>query len=125
MSEKPTAVVETRNDWVDRPGMGFVWWCVPLGVGFASNILAMSARAAALVWMISFFWMGTGCILNARRCHRLHCYISGPAFFLGAGALALFAAGIAPLGALNNIVGITLTVALLSFVPELIWRKYL
>jgi len=29
------------------------------------------------------------------------------------------------LGALNNIVGITLTVALLSFVPEMIWRKYL
>jgi hypothetical protein len=25
---------------------------------------------------------------------------------------------------LNSIVGITLTVALLSFVPELIWRKY-
>jgi hypothetical protein len=119
------AMNETRNDWVDRPGMGFVWWCVPLGVGFVSNIIATSVRAAALVWMISFFWMGTGCILNARRCRRLHCYISGPAFFLGAAALALFAAGIAPLGALNNIVGITLTVALLSFVPEMIWRKYL
>jgi hypothetical protein len=94
MKEQP--VNEARNDWVDRPGMGFVWWCLPLGTGVA------------------------------RRCHRLHCYISGPAFFLGAAALALFAAGIDPLGphSLNNILGLTLIVALWSFVPEMIWRKY-
>ena len=124
MNEQP--VIEMRNDWVNRPGMGFVWWCLPLGVGVASNFFAIAARASALVWMVSFFWMGSGCILNARRCHRLHCYISGPAFFLGAAALALFAAGIALLGphSLNNIVGLTLTVALLSFLPEMIWRKY-
>src|SRR5258706_13680089 len=102
MSEKPTAVgatgeslneqpvQERRNDWVDRPGMGFVWWCLPLGIGLASNFFfVISARATALIWMVSFLWMGTGCILNARRCHRLHCYISGPVFFLGAAALAL------------------------------------
>jgi hypothetical protein len=91
------------------------------------NHFASSPRAIALVWMVSFMWMGTGCILNARLCHRLHCYISAPAFILGAAALALFAAGIALLGphSLNNIVGITLTVVLLSFVPEMIWRKYL
>ncbi len=77
--------------------------------------------------MVLFGWMGTGCILNARRCHRLHCYLSGPAFFLGAAALALFAAGIPLLGShsLNNVIGITLAAALLSFVPEMIWRKYL
>jgi len=65
--------------------------------------------------------------LNARRCHRLHCYLSGPAFFLGAATLALLAAGVALLGlhSLNNIVGITLTLAVLSFVPEIIWRKYI
>lgn len=125
MSEQP--ITETENDWVRRPGMGFVWWCLPLGVGIAANYFVSSARGIALVWMVSFVWMGTGCILNARRCRRLHCYISGPAFVLGAAALALFSAGVALLGphSLNNIVGITLTVALLSFVPEMIWRKYL
>ena len=120
------AVIQTRNDWVNRPGMGLVWWCLPLSLGFASNFLAISARPTALVWMASFIWMGSGCILNARRCRRLHCYISGPAFFLGAAALALFAAGSGLLGphSLNNIVGLTLSVALLSFLPEMIWRKY-
>jgi hypothetical protein len=50
----------------------------------------------------------------------------GRRFFLAAAALALLAAGIALLGphSLNNIVGIALTVALLSFVPEIVWGKY-
>ena len=96
MSEQP--ITETENDWVRRPGMGFVWWCLPLGVGIAANYFVSSARGIALVWMVSFVWMGTGCILNARRCRRLHCYISGPAFVLGAAALALFSAGVALFG---------------------------
>jgi hypothetical protein len=125
MSEQP--VNETRNDWVRRPGMGLVWWCLPLGIGVAANFFASSARNIAIVWVLMFVWMGTGCVLNALRCHRLHCYISGSAFFLGAVALTLFAMGVAPLGehSLNNIVGITLCAVLLSFVPEMTWRKYL
>lgn len=125
MSEPP--VSESANDWVRRPGMGFVWWCLPLAVGAAANYFGSLPRAIALVWTVSFVWMGTGCLLNARRCHRLHCYVSGPAFFLGAAALGLFAAGIALFGphSLNNIVGATLAVVLLSFVPEMDWRKYL
>jgi hypothetical protein len=117
---------EIDDDWVRRPAMGFLWWCLPLAIGFAANFFALAARAVALIWMVSFFWMGTGCILNARRCHRLHCYISGPAFFLGAAALGLFAAGVPPLGphSLNNIIGVTLGIALLSFLPEMVWRKY-
>jgi hypothetical protein len=120
-------VDEPGNDWARRAGMGFVWWCLPLGIGVAASYLAVAPRAAALVWMVLFGWMATGCTLNALRCHRLHCYISGSAFFLGAAALAFLAAGIALLGShsLNNIVAITLATALLSFVPEMIWRKYL
>ena len=125
MSEQ--AVNQTANDWVRRRGMGLVWWYLPLSVCVATTYLASSTRGIALVWMVSFVWMGTGCILNARRCHRLHCYISGPAFFLGAAALVLLATGIALSGphSLINIVSITLAVALLSFVPEMIWRRYL
>ena len=113
------------NDWVTRPGAGFIWWCLPLCAGFAANFLALPARGTAIIWVILFIWMGTGCMLNARRCHRLHCYISGPTFLLGAVVLGLLAAGLLDLGphALNNIVGVTLVVALLSFVPE-IWKKH-
>ncbi len=123
MNDQPD--IRTRNDWVTRPGAGLFWWCFPLGLGFAANFLALPVGGTALIWAILFLWMGTGCILNARRCHRLHCYISGPAFLLGAIVLGLLAAGLLGLGphALNNIVGVTLVVVLLSFVPE-IWKKY-
>ncbi len=67
-----------RNDWVARPGAGFFWWCLPLGLGFAANFLALPVRGTAIIWVILFVWMGTGCILNARRCHRLHCSREGP-----------------------------------------------
>jgi hypothetical protein len=115
----------TRNDWVTRTGAGLFWWCIPLGLGFAANFLALPVRGIATIWVTLFVWMGMGCIFNARRCHRLHCYISGPTFLLGAVALGLLAAGLLELGphALNNIVGVTLVVTLLSFVPE-IWKKY-
>jgi hypothetical protein len=88
--------------------------------------LALPARGIALIWVVLLVWMGTGCILNARRCHRPHCYISGPAFLLGAAALGLFTADVLTFGphSLNTIAGVTLVVALLSFVPEMIWKKY-
>jgi hypothetical protein len=115
----------SRNDWVTRPGAGFFWWCLPLCIGFAANFFMLPARGLTLIWVILFVWMGTGCILNARRCHRLHCYISGPTFFLGAAVLGLSAAGLLAFGphSLNNIVGVTLVATLVSFVPE-IWKKY-
>jgi hypothetical protein len=70
--------------------------------------------------------MATGCLLNAMRCHRLHCYISGPVFLAGAIFTGLIALGAVSVGAttFNNAVGATLIVALLSFVPELVWKRY-
>ncbi|HEX4081261.1 MAG TPA: hypothetical protein VHX61_20550 [Rhizomicrobium sp.] len=111
------------NDWLRQPLTAFLWWCLPLGLGFSMNFLAVPPRTAALVWTALLVWMGTGCVLNARRCHRLHCYISGPVFLFGAVATALFAAQLLH-GRLNNAISIVLVLALLSFVPEVIWSRY-
>ena len=113
-------------DWVQQPVSALLWWCLPLAAGFAINLLALQLRATTLVWALAFAWMGLGCVLNARRCHRLHCYISGPAFFMGAVVVGLLGLGVLTLGqhALNNAVAFTLAAALLSFVPEFVWRKY-
>ncbi len=32
----------------------------------------------AVIWIIALIWMGTACILNARRCNRTHCRYTGP-----------------------------------------------
>jgi hypothetical protein len=124
MNPTDTTNREPPNDWVRRPVSALLLWCLPLCLGFGTNLLHLPVRAEALVWMIVFVWMGAGCVLNARRCHRLHCYISGPIFLLGAVVAGLFASDLLVVSHFNNIVGATLGLALLSFVPEMIWRKY-
>jgi hypothetical protein len=115
-------------DLLRRPGSAFFWWCLPLLIGFGTSLLS-GARSTyvAAVWSVSLAWMGTGCILNALRCRRLHCYIAGPALVLGAIGEALLASGVVTIvaHAQNNIAGAALVLALLSFVPEMFWGRYL
>lgn len=111
------------NDWVRQPQTAFLWWCLPLAIGFSLGLLGVPARLAAAIWAVLFLWMGSGCLLNALRCHRLHCYISGPIFFLGAAASVLFAMGLIHIH-LNNMVGAILLLVLASFLPEIIWTRY-
>lgn len=115
-----------QNDWARKPIAALIWWCVPIALGGAASLLISSSRIVAAVWAVVFAWMGIGCLLNARRCHRLHCYISGPVLLLGAVVVGLLGAGAITLGfhAIDNTISITLVIALFSFVPEVIWGRY-
>jgi hypothetical protein len=115
-----------QSDWVRGPGAALIWWCAPLGIALAISALISSSRIVAGVWVVALGWMGIGCLLNARRCHRLHCYFSAPILLLGALAAGLIGFDVVTLGphALNNAISFTLVLALLSFVPEMIWGKY-
>ena len=55
-------------------------WRVPQAAIVAALLAPMPLRAA--VWIIALLWMGTACILNARRCGRTHCRYTGP-YYLG------------------------------------------
>lgn len=112
---------DRAKDWFSRPSWAFLWWWLPLLLGAFASLEALAKTTTGLVWTTLFLWMGTGCALNAWRCHRLHCYVSAPVFLLGALSSALTATGI--LGVrVNNVVGATLVLALLSFVPEMVRR---
>ena len=117
----------TQKDWARRPGTALIWWCLPLGLALVLSLATHSTRIVAGVWVIALGWMGIGCWLNARRCHRLHCYFSAPILLLGALATGLIGFDVVTLGphALKNTVSFALLLALLSFVPEMIWGKYL
>lgn len=113
------------RDWSRHPlGIAF-WWGAPIALGVATNFLHLSLGWTASIWAIAFAWMGTGCILNALRCARLHCFISGPVLWLGAIATVLAGTGVlSGPSALSDSVNITFALALLSFLPEWAWGMY-
>ena len=126
MPKDDNAALASRSDWFREPLSALLWWCVPILLGVAAEVLISSARVVAAVWAGAFVWMGVGCLSNASRCHRLHCYLSGPVFLVGAVVVNLLGFGAIDLGrhALENAVSVTLTLALLSFVPEWILGRY-
>lgn len=66
--------------------------------------------------------METGCALNALRCGRRHCPISGPVLWLGAIATLFVALGIlSGRNALGEVVNGTIALAALSFLSEWFW----
>jgi hypothetical protein len=115
-----------RQDWLRQPLSCFLWWGLPLVIGALVGMLHLPFRTGAGVCSLLFVWMATGCILNARRCHRVHCYISGPVLLLGGLAAALAALGLLDLNprGFANLVSAVLLLALLSFVPEIVWKRY-
>jgi hypothetical protein len=119
------SIFSMSGDWArSLPGL-VVWWVLPIVVGNVGEHLLAQA-GTALVWAVALSVMGLGCALNAHRCHRRHCYYSGPIFFAGALVVALQGLGVVPLA--ESGLGVTLWatfgLVLLSFVPEAIWGRY-
>lgn len=113
-------------DWIRNPISLAIWWVVPIVAGNLADHLPLARPVTAFVWAAALAWMGLGCILNARRCHRRHCYFSGPVLLVGAVVVALLGSGVVSLGpnGLSLTLWTTFGLALLSFLPELIWGRY-
>ena len=117
--------ISKSKDWTRRPVSRLFWWGLPVLVVVSTDFLKLTRAETAFALAATFGWAGTGCLLNARRCGRRHCFFSGPVLLLGAIAAVLVGAGvITDAHALNYVVWGTTILFLLSFVPEAIWGKY-
>lgn len=113
------------KDWLRRPIGIIFWWAIPLALGVSTNFLNLSLILTSATWAGAFVWMGTGCALNALRCGRRHCYISGPVLWLGGIAAGLAALGIiSGRNALGEVVNSTIALAALPLLSECIWGVY-
>ncbi len=77
-------------DWVGGVRAGALAWWIPHGALIAA--LFVEPRFRTAVWIVALAWMGTACILNARRCGRTHCRFTGPfylAMIVPAGAIGI------------------------------------
>src|SRR5258707_12231875 len=73
MTNAPT---QTSRDWLGSMHTSLLAWWVPKATILAGLFVPVSVRA--VIWIIALIWMGTACILNARRCNRTHCGYTGP-----------------------------------------------
>jgi hypothetical protein len=62
-------------------GSGLLLWCLP---GAALVFSAPMGDARWWVWTPALTIMAVACLVNAARCRRLHCYLTGPVFLAGA-----------------------------------------
>src|SRR5262249_10502672 len=124
---KPDATTCESHDILSNRRRVFLLYWLPAIAIVAVAPLAISNALRAVVWTVALAPMGMACIVNALRCGRVHCYMTGP-FFLLIALLALsYGFGILHFGKNGwNLLGlITLagTIALWCL-PEMIFGKY-
>jgi hypothetical protein len=107
--------VEARADWAS--GLrGCLIWGGPIAILLATP--SVGERYLVIVWPALLTFMGVACWLNARRCGRVHCYVTGPFFLLLAGIALPYGMGVLPLGAHG---WSTLSAVLMIGTVTLIW----
>jgi len=72
------------------------WWALLLWWLPAALILVgtLSSSLRPQLWVPSFAIMGIACLVNARGCGRVHCFVTGPLFLAASLASALDALSI-------------------------------
>jgi hypothetical protein len=70
------APIQTSRDWLGSAHTSLLAWWMPKAAILVGLFVPVSFRA--VIWIIALIWMGTACILNARRCNRTHCRYTGP-----------------------------------------------
>ena len=74
------APVRSSRDWLASTRASTLAWWMPQATLVAALLAPVSVRAA--IWIVALIWMGTACILNARRCSRTHCRLTGPYYLV-------------------------------------------
>jgi len=94
--------VKTSRDWLRTPRTSALAWWIPHAALAAGLVAPVPLRAA--IWTISLIWMGTACLLNAKRCGRTHCRYTGPYYLIMVGSVLALGFGIVSLNMLGWIV---------------------
>ncbi len=116
-----------KRDFVNDRLKNFLLWKAPALVMLATSLLEVGMTARGLVWAACLTTLGGGCVANALRCGRVHCYITGPFFLLMAFASLLHGFRVVSLGPLGWLwIGVVtiLGAVTLTYVSEWIWGRY-
>lgn len=115
------------RDILSRPALAFLLYGLPVVAIFVAGTAYFNETWRTVVWAAALTVMGTACIVNARRCGRVHCYVTGPFFLVMAGIAVLYGLGVLPLGRGGwNLIGLTVLAGalVLCCLPEMVWGRY-
>ena len=96
MTNAPT---QTSRDWLGGVHTNLLAWWMPKAAILAGLLVPVTVRA--VIWIIALIWMGTACILNARRCNRTHCRYTGPYYLAMIVPVMALGAGLVTVGILG------------------------
>jgi len=122
MTDKPG---HQANDWAGSVGAFAVAWGVPSVAVVGGAFLDVLPRTA--IWSVALIWMGTACLMNARRCGRIHCRYTGPYYLALIVPVVLLGSGQLPFGDVAWwVVGglILFGGKIIWWATETVWGKY-
>ncbi len=111
------------DDWIGSwRGVLSIYGIPWLAIQLAGNLAG--ARVVAIIWSVSFAFMGLACVANAFRSGRVHCWFVGPWFLLAAAITILRFTGAATIPWPTIVNAGLLGALLLFFVSENLWGRY-
>jgi hypothetical protein len=91
-----TDIKEPSRDWLRSPRTSTLAWWLP-SAAIAAGLLA-PVPIRTVVWIAALVCMGTACLLNARRCGRIHCRYTGPYYLAMIVPVGVLGSGLVPVG---------------------------
>jgi hypothetical protein len=85
-------IAHSPNDWLRSARTSVLAWGLPWAAILASLFAPVPFRTA--LWIAALSWMGTACVLNAKRCGRIHCRYTGPYFLAMIAPVAVLGSGV-------------------------------
>ena len=120
-----TPVAQSERDWASgKLSLPLIWVTPKLAI-LVTFFTSVPARTAA--WSVALIWMGVACILNSRRCGRVHCRYTGPYYLALILPVVLLGSGIVEIGTGGWIVlGISAVLGgpFITRVTENAWGRY-
>ena len=124
--ESNTKTCKSRDILSSRWRVFFLYWLPAIAI-FVTGPLAISSGWRTAVWTVALATMGVACIMNALRCGRVHCYLTGPFFLLMALVALSYGLGILRLGKNGwNLLGLITLIGAIALwcLPEMFLGKY-
>ena len=124
--ESDATTCESRDILSSSRRVFLLYWLPAIAIVMV-GVPAINNGWRTAVWTVALGTMGAACMVNALRCGRVHCYLTGPFFLLMALVALSYGLGILHLGRNGwNLLGLVTLIGAITlwFLPEMFLGKY-